>query len=244
MARPRNRRQGLGSTRGGLRGTVGPTTGGLHGGSGFSLPPRGPVLPPSGTYDPALDAALAASHRGLLDVRQDSALGLTRAGQDYTFGQEDINRTQARGTEDLNRTQSRGDEDFTRNTQALQRSYNILAGQQQEGRNAALLGGGGGAALQAAQKRQANQAIEQGGLNLAHTRLGEDVATSRTRLGEDTQTGLGRLGVGFNRQVTDYGTGEIRAQREDTQFGLDTNSQRYFQAAQYGWQPPKKPKRR
>jgi hypothetical protein len=44
--------------------------------------------------------------------------------------------------------------------------------------------------------------------------------------------------LGYNRQVTDFGMGLSRAERENSQYGLDLNAQRYFQAAQSGWEPP------
>jgi hypothetical protein len=200
-------------------------------------------LPPAGSYDPALDAQRAAANRGILDTRQDTELGLSRAGQDYGLGVEDLNRTQTRGTEELDRTQSRGNQDYGRDTQALQRSFNILAGTQAQRRQQMGVSTGG-AVLQAAAKRRVNQAIQQQGLDLAHTRLGEDVTRARTRLGEDTGIGVGRLGLGYNRQVTDFTTGLSRANRENTAFGLDVDAQRYFQAAQSGWEPPRRPRAR
>jgi hypothetical protein len=89
--------------------------------------------------------------RGILDTRQDTELGLSRAGQDYSFGQEDLKR-------------GLGDQeaDYTRNTQALQRSFNILAGQQAQAQRQMGVSGGG-AVLQAAAKRKANQGIQQRG---------------------------------------------------------------------------------
>jgi hypothetical protein len=173
-------------------------------------------LPPAGSYNPDLDAARAAAGRGILDTRQDTELGLSRAGQDYSFGVEDVNRGFGRAQED-----------YTHNTEALKRSFNILAGRQQEQANGQLLGGGG-ALLQAAAKRTANQGIQQGTLDLGLRR-----AT------QDKDTAIGRLGVGYNRQVTDFGTGLSRAERENASYGLDLNAQRYFQAAQSGWEPPK-----
>ena len=187
-------------------------------------PAAGRALPSQGSYNPDLDAAERAATRGLGQLRQDTELGLARAGQDYTFGRED-----------LNRGLSRGEEDYRTNTQALQRSFNILAGRQQENANAAGVLRGG-AMLQAAAKRKENQGIQQGGLD-----------TSIGRLRQDTQTGLGRLDVGYNRQVSDFGTAQQRATDENTFYGQDIAAQRFFQASQpgSGWTPPKpkKPRR-
>jgi hypothetical protein len=125
----------------------------------------------------------------------------------------------------------------------LQRSFNVLAGRQQEGANQSGLVGGG-ALLQAAAKRKVNQGVQQQGLDMGLRRGTEDLATQYGRLDQDTSRGIGQLGVGYNRQVTDSGTALSRAERENTAFGLDVNAQRYFQAAQSGWEPPKRPGRR
>lgn len=215
--------------------------------NGIHLKPT-PPKPPAGSYNPDLDAARAAAGRGILDTRQDIELGLARAGQDYTFGKEDVQRTFDRGTQDLTTAHQRNDQDFATNTNLLQRSFNILAGQQ-AGQQRQMGVAGGGAALQAAAKRQENQGIQQTGLNTSHQRANENILREAGRLGEDRGTGLGRLGVGYNRQVTDFGTQGYRAERENKQYGLDIDAQRYFQAAQTGWEPPpptrpKPPKKR
>ena len=178
--------------------------------------------PPVGSYNPDLDAAERAAGRGVTQLQQDTALGLRRAGEDYGFSRDDLN---------LGLT--RGEQDYTTNTQALARSFNILAGRQQEGANAAGVLRGG-AMLQAAAKRKENQGIQQAGLD-----------TGINRLREDTRTGLGRLDVNYNRQVTDFGTAQTRAQDENRFYGGDIAAQRYWQASQpgSGWTPPKPKKR-
>jgi hypothetical protein len=90
---------------------------------------------------------------GSLDTRQDTELGLARAGQDYGLGVEDLNR----GLADRKF-------DYTRNTQALQRSFNILAGRQAQAQRQMGVSGGG-AVLQAAAKRKTNQHFAQQGLD-------------------------------------------------------------------------------
>jgi hypothetical protein len=235
--------------RGRAHGTVGGISYGAHSGSGIRFGPTRtvkrrpppPPLPPAGSYDPALDAARNAASRGLLDTRQDTGLQLGRAGQDYSLGVEGLQRAQTRGTEDIATQRLRGNQDYSQNTALLRRSFNILAGKQQESANAAGLIGGG-ALLQAAAKRQANQGIQQQALDVGHTRLNEDLTRAGTRLGEDTQTGIGQLGLGYTRQTTDLSTGLQRATRENTQFGLDTAAQRAYQATQSGWDPPRPPK--
>jgi hypothetical protein len=167
------------SRRGTLTGTVRPggAVGGLPRGRARPLHPYVPPLPPAGSYDPALDAQRSAANRGILDTRQDTELGLGRAGQDYGLGVEDLQRGQTRGTEDLDRTQQRGDQDYGRNTQAAAAVVQHPRGEQAQAQRQMGVSTGG-AVLQAAAKRKANQGIQQQGLDLAHTRLGEDVAVA------------------------------------------------------------------
>jgi hypothetical protein len=181
----------------------------------WAFKPYTPPRPPSGSYDPALDAARDAARRGLGDVRQDTALAGTRAATDFQLGQDDVNRSF-----------NRYDEDYRRNTDMLKRSYDILAGRQAESANVQGVMGGG-ALLEAAAKRQANQALEQGGLD-----------TGRARAVEDRDLGIGQLNLGYERGTTDRATSLARAGREDTAFGLDTAAQRAYQAAGAGYVPP------
>ncbi len=162
-----------------------------------------------------LDAQRDAATRGLGDVRQDTALAGTRAAADFQFGQDDVNRQTGRA-----------EEEYRTNTAMLGRQFDILAGRQQEqAAGAGVLGGG--ALLQAAAKRQANQALAQQGLD-----------TGIARVREDRDVGIGKLGVDFNRGLADRTTGLARAEREDTAFGLDTAGQRAYQAAGMGYVPP------
>jgi hypothetical protein len=184
-------------------------------------PGPAPLRPPAGTYDPALDAARRAATRGYGDVKQDTRLAGTRAAEDFQFGQDDVNRSY-----------TRTGEDYAANTAMIRRQYDILAGRQQEQANVSGVIGGG-ALMEAATKRQANQAIEQAPLD-----------TSYARAGEDRKLGIERLGVGFQRGETDRGTALSRAGREDRAFGLDTAAERLYQATQSGWVPPGKRKKK
>jgi hypothetical protein len=184
-----------------------------------ALHPPGPPppRPPAGTYDPALDAARRAATRGYGDVKQDTRLAGTRAAEDFQFGQDDINSAYVRTGED-----------YAANTAMIRRQYDILAGRQQEQANVSGVIGGG-ALMEAATKRQANQAIEQAPLD-----------TSYARAGQDRDLSIQRLGVGFQRGETDRGTALSRAGREDRAFGLDTAAEKMYQATQSGWVPPAK----
>lgn len=175
----------------------------------------GQVLPPPGWYDPALQAQLRASHRGLGDLTRDTELATARAGQDYTFNRDALGRTRDRGFEDVDRQ-----------LEVLGRSYGELGRRQAE---------------QAAQMGVINPAIAARQMQIRAQNMAFDrqpLDTARSRLGQDYDTGLGLLDVGFGRERTDRETGLRRARREDSQFGLDVGEQMRFQATQAGWIPP------
>jgi hypothetical protein len=243
--------------------------------------PYQPPPPPSGSYDPILDAQQQASLRGLGDVRQDASLAASRAAQDYGLGVEGLNRSYGRGMEDFTTSRDRGladlttsrdrgladygqqlgrgEEDYGRSVGLLQRSYQQLGRRQAEGaRTHGVLSGG--LALRSAQIRAENQAIDRQPLDTSIGRLRQDVATGQTRLGEDftrgstrlgedyargtgrlgedRDLGIGELGLGYDRGVTDRTTAVSRAERENSQFGLDVGAQKAYQAGQSGWAPP------
>jgi len=174
--------------------------------------------PPAGYYDPALDAQLGQSGRGLGDLRQDVELQDARAAQDYTFGMEGLGRDRDRGYQDIDRQVA-----------VLQRGYQQLARRQGEGNRLAGVMSPGMLAKQM-QIRAANQAFERQPLDVA-----------RTRFGEDYNVGVGRLGVDYARGGVDRQTGLTRAEREHTQFGLDVGEQQRYQATAAGWIPPPTP---
>ncbi len=184
-------------------------------------------MPPPGTYDPSLDAALRASQRGLADLTEDVSTANQRGLYDYGIAREDIARNasrsvadlelnrgelergygrnledvnlrQERGLADLGQSRTRGTEDYNRNVALLQRSFQQLGARQAQ--NAQAMGVvRGGAVLQAAARRAENQGIEQQGMNTNFNRFLQDNATTGTRLQQDTQRTLGRLGE--NRQA-------------------------------------------
>jgi hypothetical protein len=223
--------------------------------------PYQPPPPPSGSYDPILDAQQAASQRGLGDVRQDTSLAGTRAAVDYGLGVEGLNRSYGRGMEDFTTSRDRGmqdygqqlgrgEEDYTRNVGLLQRSYQQLGRREAEGaRSRHVISGG--LALRAAQIRAENEAIDRQPLDTGISRLRQDVSTGQTRLGEDYARGTGRLGqdrdlgvgqlaLGYDRGVSDRRTALSRAEREGAQFGLDVGASKAYQAGQSGWAPPER----
>lgn len=185
-----------------------------------SPPPPPAPRPPAGYYDPALDAQLRASRRGLGDLRQDTELGDARAAQDYTFGMEGFGRQRDRGYQDIDRQ-----------VDVLNRGYQQLARRQSEGNRVAGVMSPGMLAKQM-QIRAANMAFDRQPLDVA-----------RARVGEDYNVGTGRLGVDYARGSTDRGTALTRAEREQSEFGLDIGEQQRYQATLAGWVPPRKPRR-
>lgn len=178
--------------------------------------------PPPGYYDPSLDAQQGAANRGLLDTTQDVGAANLRDTVDYGLGRDAIGRGFTRGTEDLGtqrdavtrgydrnvsdlnqgadrgladlRTSAaRGTEDHQSAIAGLLRRYGQLADsqRQQQGRAGVVRGG---AMLQAAAKRQANQALDQQPLDQSFQRFTADNQQAQGRVGEDRTLGLGRLG--------------------------------------------------
>jgi hypothetical protein len=208
--------------------------------------------PPTGSFDPALDAQRRAATRGLGDTVADIGTANTRDTVDYGLNRDDILRAQTRGLADLTTSRDRGYGDVDRQVSVLHRGFQTLAGQQRQQFQAHGLGYGG-AALQAAAKRQANEAFDRQPLDVARRRIGEDFTRGSGRLNEDTGLQLGRLALDYappdatnplgGRRFQDRATQLTRAQREDTAFGLDTGAEKIFQATQSGWVPPEPPKK-
>jgi hypothetical protein len=207
--------------------------------------------PPTGSFDPALDAQRRAAGRGLRDTIADTDTANTRDTVDYGLGRDDIFRAQARGLADLTTGRDRGISDVDRGLSVLQRGYQTLAGQQRQQFQAHGLAYGG-ASLQAAAKRYANRAFDQQPLEVARARIGEDFTRQSGRLEEDTGLQLGKLALDLappdasnplgGRRFQDRTTALTRARREDTNFGLDIGAEKMFQATQSGWVPPKPPR--
>jgi len=235
------------------------------------------AVPPPGTYDPGLDAQERATNRGLsdliADIGADTGVNRVRAntdwltqqaqlnqsGQrneaDYTLGTSRAEQSFGRSLADLLTQRAQGGEDYQSNVSALQRNYATLGNNQNQAARAAGAMTGSGAQLQAARKREANQAIDRApidtayqrfmsGSQLAEQRLGEDKANtlqdllngiSRSR--EDLSTAGQQLNLGYERQNTDWDTQLSRAGRETGQFGIDTAAARAAQATQMGWKP-------
>jgi hypothetical protein len=182
-------------------------------------PFRPPSAPPPGTYDPALDAQLRASERGLADVGEDYRTGGTRRFDDFQLGLGDLGRQRDEGLADLLR---RRDE--------IGLSYRRLGNSQAQAAASANMTRGG-ALLQAARKRVENEKYDL-----------KPVETAETRTREGYDRGVGELTKQYSRSSVDADTALERARREAGQFGLDVGEQRFFQAEQGGYEGPVKPK--
>jgi hypothetical protein len=203
--------------------------GGVRGGALQPFSPFTPFgTPPTGSYDPALDAQVGAAGRGLSDLGQDTQRQRERLGTDYNLQRGDLQTAEQRATADHQRA-----------LDMLTRNYSQLANRQAQGQaRAGVLGGG--AVLQAAAKRAANKALEQ-----------QPIDTSFQRYSADNESAQGRLALQMappdagnplgGRAFQDLGTTQARAQRENQFFGLDTAAEKAFQASGAGWDPGQKP---
>jgi hypothetical protein len=181
-------------------------------------PFQAPTRPPPGFYDPSLDADERASGRGLGDLAEDVDRANLESRNDLNFGLERIGTSRTRGAED-----------YGRSVEELNRQYGNLATRQAE--TARASGNRGGALAQALRKRAGNQAFDRAPID-----------TNFGRLNQDLDVQQGRLGVEFQRGWDERNLVALpRAQRENAEFGLDTNAQRWFQSRQAGYEPPTKP---
>lgn len=199
------------------------------------------VTPPSGFYDPALDAQGRAGSRGLAQLLQDLGKAGTRAEDQLGIDKGQINQGADWSLADLLTGKNREGEDYGTATKDLGTQYQ-RQGESQAG--AAIQAGvatEGGTLAAAAAKRAANQAHDQAGLDTQHARFGEDYAT---QAGPD-----GRINTVRRQQLGDadrqYGYGVVdradtgqRATAENTFFGQDVNAQKLYQAGQQGWVAP------
>lgn len=165
---------------------------------------------PYGSYDPAIDAQLRASQRGLDYLREDHRTAVRWAKQDLSQNLFDLGRKYGRGRQDLNRSTrrnrqdigirsnresqkiafrradlnldaSRGREDLASRMAAVGRQFTQQASAQKEAMNASGTLAGGAAAA-AAEKRAENQAIAEAPIKTAGVRLEQDLASSLNRL--------------------------------------------------------------
>jgi hypothetical protein len=215
---------------------------GFRSGRGFAQyadPAQPPVQtsPPPGSYDPAIDAQVGQSNRGLADFLSDyirdfgepgTALG-GRAGEDLTLGKADVERGYGRNLTDILTSRSRAGEDYGHAVEGLNRNFAQLGAQQTQAARAAGVQRGG-ALAQALAKRAENQRIAREPMDTNFARYNADSSQAEGRLGEDRGLALGALDRGFLRGSDDAATALARGQRENTAFGLDATAQKFYQA--------------
>jgi hypothetical protein len=225
-----------------------------------------PARPPTGLYDPALDAQERAAGRGYLDLQQDTERDRQRsssnyatrralAQRDYGRGVEDLTTGRGRTLADLLTSRGREGEDYGRGVANLGRRYGQLGRRQTNAASVQGVSRGGTLAASLAARR-GNEALEREPMDISHRRFGEDAAQRESRVNEDFTRGMTRLNQDVNdpelgslaRLGTEYTYGEndltsalARAGREQTQFGQDVSEQRFFQAAQGGYSFPDRP---
>jgi hypothetical protein len=190
---------------------------------------------PAGTYDPALDASQRAAGRGLSDLLEDA----TRTGEyettDLTLARGDFARQQRELDEDYQTNVGSVERDYKTTIEDMLRNYGNLATQQGEGQRAAGLLYGGGAAAQAAQKRAANQAIEQGRTDVARQSSLDDLLRQQQRGSAAIQRGEGAALLQYQRAGDERTRFQIpRAEREFEHLKLDTAEAKMAQYLQGG----------
>lgn len=209
-----------------------------------------PTAPPPGSYDPALDASYDSAARGYRYGIDDTATADLRGTEDYGFNRDSITRQRDQTLADLLAGHTREGQDYQTATGNLQRTYSNLGDSQSQNAQEAGVAGGG-ALMQALQKRTANQALDQAPIDTAHQRSLENYNTAVQRTTSGADLDLGRLALlaapadannpTGGRDWQDRHTGLARQGEELSNFGLDTNASRWYQATANGYAPPPTP---
>ncbi len=213
--------------------------------------PTNPASPPLGTYDPALDAQVRASERGLRQLQEDAGTTRTRAtedlsdlttragrNRDLTLG--DLATGRGRTMEDYGIRETRGNRDFDSQLSNVFRQFGILGNQQNQTAAAqGVFGGGTGRA--SAAKRTENQDLARKPIDQGRSDLMADLALGRGRTEEDYTRDTGRVGQdywdtviaaqkAYMRGDTDLFTKLQRGISEQKFFGQDIAEQKVYQA--------------
>lgn len=173
---------------------------------------------PAGAYNPIREIELDAGKRGTSNTIEDLGTKESRGQANYLLGSEGIARERAEQAEEHQKA-----------VDSLQRGFARLGVRQTEqARGAGVLRGG--AVLQSAAKRAANQQLQQTGL---------DTAFQRQTGADDRQ--LGALTLSRQQEGEDDATGVSRAEREQSQFGIDTRTLEAREASDNGYRAPTGP---
>lgn len=199
-----------------------------------------PTTPPPGTYDPSLDAQLAAAGRGFGDLQTQTGIDNQRAQDDFNLQSGHFQQQLQQSLADLSLGHTRNEDAYHQAITNLTRGYDRLGTSQLEG----AAGSGmlrGGALEQSQQKRDANMAIDRQPLDTTEQQQTADYNTNVQRANQGYQFDVGNLGLGLSRGNEDRANQLGIAGRENAQFGTDVGAQRWFQATMMGYDPPQKP---
>lgn len=205
-----------------------------RGGGGVDLPNLPQFTgPPSGTFDPGLEAQVRAAERGLIDLIEKTRLEGHRASVDtrqarrllerkVRQGQADLarqrgytledagldrNRLQTnfqRDIEDLAIARQNGEEDYSRKLAEIQHAYATRAAVQQQAAVAQAVNDAGTTAASDA-VRGANQAYDKGLTDTSHARAVAALNLADRRTREDYANRMGLVDQGLQRDLTRFG---------------------------------------
>lgn len=183
--------------------------------------PAGPWTPPPipvGAYNPIRDIEEQAGKRGLSNTLEDLGTREQRGDVNFGLGESEIER-------------ERGEQTTARDKAlaSLKQSYQRLGTRQEEQANGAGVLRGG-ALLQAAGKRAANE-----GKQVETTQQGY-----QTEMQADDRS-LSKLALARQQEGEDNTTQGSRAEREQDQFGIDTQTLEAREAAENGYVSPTAP---
>lgn len=170
---------------------------------------------PTGAYNPIRDIELNAGKRGASNTIEDLGTKGERGEYDFLNSEGEIKRAEGE-------QQSDHDQQIA----AIQTAFKRLASRQTEGANAAGVLRGG-ALAQSAAKRAANEGKQ---------REPVDQTLSRALAGD--QRALGQLALTHTREIEDQATERTRAEREQAQFGIDTQTLEAREASEAGYTSP------
>jgi hypothetical protein len=170
---------------------------------------------PAGAYNPIRDIELQAGKRGVANTLEDLGTKNVRGEGNFLLGQSDIERQRNEQTTERDKALSNIAESFKR----------LGVRQTEQANGAGLLRGG--ALLQSAAKRAANQG-----------KATDQVQQTYARQQEADTRALARLALARQQESEDIGTQGSRAEREQGQFGIDTQTLEAREAAENGYESP------
>lgn len=201
--------------------------------------PRGPVQTaaagpwappplPTGSYDPTRDIGVEESQRGLGQLEDQNSTSRQRASSDYATNVSEIGRRGQQRTADYQRAKD-----------MLTQSFQRLAGSQEEGANqAGVLQGG--AMLQAAAKRAANQAQQQGVADTGYQRGQQGDTLELAKLARENAPPDASNPLG-GRTFQDLLTQLTNAQGNNAFYAESQQRLKGQEAAERGYTPPTAP---